>query len=962
MSIGEVGSATKPAVGFAAGSTVVIRDEEWLVRSCEAVGDGWMLSCLGTSELVRDVEATFYTELEEGVTHLDPERARLVADVSPGFRRTRLWLESVLRKTPLPLHEPRLAVCHRMLADDLLYQRRAVAQALSSEVLRPRLLLADAVGLGKTLEIGMILAELARRGRADRILVVTPRHVLEQMQHELWTRFAIPLVRLDSDGIQRVRQTLPSTRNPFTFFKRVIVSVDTLKSARYRAHLEKHRWDVVVIDESHNLSNSSTQNNKLAKVLAPNTDALLLASATPHNGKSESFAELVKLLDPTAIVDVRDYSVKDISHLFVRRHRHSPDVAAVVGQRWAERLEPEVLAVDANAAEEAVFAELADIWLYPDGGSAPVSGKGSSLFPWTLVKAFLSSPAALVETVQARLKRLPADAKRERAALDRLLDLARRARESSKLDALVKHLTTIGVKPGSNERVVLFSERLATLDWLRTELPARLKMPASAFRVLHGSLPDTEQMAVVDEFKRADTPVRVLITGDVASEGVNLHAQCHHLVHVDIPWSLIRIEQRNGRIDRYGQEHPPRIVALATISAHERLSGDIRVLAKLLAKEHVAHKALGDAASLMKLHDEDAEEEAVRRAIAEGRDLDEVIPDPSQDEADWDFDELFADAGEEVPDSPEVIADYDLFRSDLDFLREAVFEAYDDSPARSPGSGGIAWAEHPDEGTVEFVPPGDLMGRLAALPQSYLAERRIRERFVLAVDKAVGQAELARARENVGSTTSWPQAHFLGPLHPVLDWAVDKALSRFGRNEVPVVTGAVDSPVVIGLGTLSNGRGQVVLRSLIGLTFYDEDAPPYIEQEDEVRELLRRAGLRDGGINSGHPVDIEKCQPLIPKAIEAMRGYMDMVKGQRALLVQDPLVRAAHRIRQWRKESEQLALDLAPVRANAVKRSVERHGKQALDLVTELSARKDPMLRVLTIIVPEKPDVEESAR
>src|ERR1700730_1850981 len=103
-----------------------------------------------------------------------------------------------------------------MLVDDLIFQYRAVAQALSPDILRPRILIADAVGLGKTLEIGMILAELVRRGRGERILVVTPKHVLEQMQHELWCRFALPFVRLDSTGIQKVRQKLPATRNPFT--------------------------------------------------------------------------------------------------------------------------------------------------------------------------------------------------------------------------------------------------------------------------------------------------------------------------------------------------------------------------------------------------------------------------------------------------------------------------------------------------------------------------------------------------------------------------------------------------------------------------------------------------------------------------------------------------------------------------------------------------------------------------
>ena len=139
----------------------------------------------------------------------------------------------------MPLTDPRLTVATQGLADPLPYQLTAVRKALDPDNLRPRILLADAVGLGKTLEIGMILAELVRRGRGERILVVTPRHVLEQMQFELWTRFALPFVRLDSVGIQRIRQKLPANRNPFAYFKRAIISIDTLKSDRYLAHLRE---------------------------------------------------------------------------------------------------------------------------------------------------------------------------------------------------------------------------------------------------------------------------------------------------------------------------------------------------------------------------------------------------------------------------------------------------------------------------------------------------------------------------------------------------------------------------------------------------------------------------------------------------------------------------------------------------------------------------------------------------
>ena len=223
----------------------------------------------------------------------------MVADDSPHYRRSRLWLEATLRKTAVPLDGAALTVSADMLADPLGYQQAAVRKALDQANLRTRILLADAVGLGKTLEIGMILSELIRRGRGERILIVTPRHVLEQMQNEMWSRFAIPFVRLDSLGIQRVRQKLPATRNPFSYFKRVIISIDTLKSKQYLAHLRRQTWDAVVIDESHNVTNSGTLNNQLAKVLAPKTDALILASATPHNGK----AGVLRRADPAARAD-----------------------------------------------------------------------------------------------------------------------------------------------------------------------------------------------------------------------------------------------------------------------------------------------------------------------------------------------------------------------------------------------------------------------------------------------------------------------------------------------------------------------------------------------------------------------------------------------------------------------------------------------------------------------------------
>lgn len=253
---------------------------------------------------------------------------------------------------------------------------------------QPRILIADVVGLGKTLEIGILLAELIRRGRGERILVVTPQHILEQFQRELWTRFAIPLVRLDSTGIQRLQREIPAGRNPFAYFKRAIISVDTLKSEVYAHHLEQTDWDAVVIDESHNLVNRGTQNNELARVLARKTDALVLASATPHNGKAESFAELIHMLDEAAIANPAKYEVEDLEHLYIRRTKTSPEVRDAMTGAWADRGPSTPVHVPAGEAETAIFGELIEYWIPADGGA---SVSTAQLVPYQFLKSFLSS-------------------------------------------------------------------------------------------------------------------------------------------------------------------------------------------------------------------------------------------------------------------------------------------------------------------------------------------------------------------------------------------------------------------------------------------------------------------------------------------------------------------------------------------------------------------------------------------
>jgi SNF2 family DNA or RNA helicase len=287
--------------------------------------------------------------------------------------------------------------------DILDYQLWPAYKALSMP--RQRILIADAVGLGKTLECGTLGAELIRRGRGRRILVVTTKAMMVQFQKEFWSRFTIPLVRLDSTTIQRIRTRIPGNHNPFHYYDRAIISVDTLKQDReYRSYLEAAHWDIIIIDEAHNVAKrgrgqSASKRAKLADRLATRSDTLILLSATPHDGRAESFASLMNMLDATAIANEADYTQDDIRDLYVRRFKK--DVLKDLKQHVPER---QVLPVEAQASptEERVFERLNDLKFERIDSHRTAT----QLFKTTLLKAMLSSPAACLETVNNRIKRL----------------------------------------------------------------------------------------------------------------------------------------------------------------------------------------------------------------------------------------------------------------------------------------------------------------------------------------------------------------------------------------------------------------------------------------------------------------------------------------------------------------------------------------------------------------------------
>ncbi len=387
-------------IDYSPGMRVIIRDEEWMIKKVESNSLGRKtIFCLGISSLVKDKDAIFLTDIEE-IEQLDPSKVELKIDDSPFFKRSRLYIESKWRQK-IPT-EPNLYIGSKAAMDLMNFQLEPAQLALRRP--RQRILIADSVGLGKTLEAGILISELIARGKGKRILVVTVKSMMTQFQKELWNRFTIPLIRLDSNRIAKIRSLLPSNYNPFFYYDKTIISIDTLKrDIEYRTHLENAWWDIIVIDEAHNVAQRGTrqaQRARLAKLLADRSDTLLMLSATPHDGRSESFASLMNMLDPTAIANPNDYGKEDIKGLCIRRFKK--DIKHQVHGAFKER-KVSVEKCGSSPEEEDAFAIFVDMKLEMDKKRANIAGQ---LFKTSLEKAMFSSPAACIKSIDERLKKL----------------------------------------------------------------------------------------------------------------------------------------------------------------------------------------------------------------------------------------------------------------------------------------------------------------------------------------------------------------------------------------------------------------------------------------------------------------------------------------------------------------------------------------------------------------------------
>lgn len=475
-----------------------------------------------------------------------------------------------------------------------------------------RLLIADDVGIGKTIEAGLIARELIDRGEVARLAVLCPPHLVEQWQGELQNRFNLQAIALTSASASRVERDLPHGVGLFDQHPVVVVSLDYIKSERHREHFLSIAPECVIVDEAHTCASSGAGKQLrfelLQRLAKDDSRHLILLTATPHSGDEAAFYNLLSLLDPAFLglqsrVSADDPLRQQLARHFVQRRRKDIvewQAETDDGRGFARRMKTELtykLTGDWGAFFDAVQAYCRDIAEQVE--STDPAGQGSARLIWyatlALLRCVASSPAAAVKALTTRLEGKTADLNGphdvDLLGDDRLhdgeaddlhgndlepagqLDEAHNAlQDTTRLKALINEAQRLSGKAGDPKLAaliahmeglvkdgfapVVFCRYVATAHYVAAEL--KKHFPKVLVDVVTGELSPEERRAKIEDMEDgADNPAgRVLVATDCLSEGINLQHLFTAVVHYDLAWNPTRHEQREGRVDRFGQQAP----------------------------------------------------------------------------------------------------------------------------------------------------------------------------------------------------------------------------------------------------------------------------------------------------------------------------------------------------------------------------------------------------------------------
>ena len=594
---------TTDTLDYLPGNLVRARGREWVVQADTHQGDGGSLLRLRPLGGADEDIITLIPELEfEPVTPAtfawpNPEQA--------GNHAAALLLRDALRLKLRAGGGP-FRSFGNIAVEPRAYQLVPLLMALRLTTVR--LLIADDVGIGKTIEAGLIARELIDRGEVARLAVLCPPHLVEQWQGELQNRFNLQAVALTSASASRIERDLPHGVGLFDQHPIVVVSLDYIKSERHREHFLSIAPECIIVDEAHTCASSGAGKQlrfELLQRLAKDAERhLLLLTATPHSGDEAAFYNLLSLLDP-AFVGLQSRTSADdplrqqlARHFVQRRRKDIVEWQAEThdGRGFARRMKTELtykLTGDWGAFFDAVQTYCREM-----AESVEQTQQGSARLIWyatlALLRCVASSPAAAVKALTTRLEGKTAGlnsadeddlleddrlhdgsaddlhgndlepagqldethtALQDAARLQALIAEAQRLSGKAgdpKLAALIAHMEGL-VKDGYAP--VVFCRYVATAHYVAAEL--KKHFPKVLVDVVTGELSPEERRAKVEGMEEGEgAQARILVATDCLSEGINLQHIFTAVVHYDLAWNPTRHEQREGRVDRFGQQAP----------------------------------------------------------------------------------------------------------------------------------------------------------------------------------------------------------------------------------------------------------------------------------------------------------------------------------------------------------------------------------------------------------------------
>jgi superfamily II DNA or RNA helicase len=615
------------------GQIVIVRQRPFVVLDIQAsqlppttvhqgIGSNQHLVKLSSAEdegLGEELEVIW--EIEPGVSCLEKAQLPELKEFDPP-KTFEAFLDAVTWGSVSSADDKALQAPFRSSVDIDDYQLDPVVRALSMP--RVNLLIADDVGLGKTIETGLVAQELILRHRARTILVVCPSSIQVQWKEEMRDKFGLEFRIVDSSLLSDLRRRRGIHVNPWSHFPRLITSIDFLKRERpmrlFRETLPSgdqptypRPYDLLIVDEAHNVAPSGggkyateSMRTSAIRTLSPFFEHKLFLTATPHNGYSESFSALLELLDNQRFARVGPPNKAQLDAVMVRRMKSELEKRWDGSRRFAKRL-VKFIEVPYTDKERNVHQALKHYTTLREESAKTAEEKFATRFVLKLLKKRLfSCPAAFastlekhahtvgagamnigskawqrqleevdndqandeeyeenaLEAVEVASRNVSALAAEEKKLLKELRDYAVAASSlpDSKAKKLITWLKQKLMPNGkwSSDRVLIFTEYRATQKWLHNLLAGEGLAEQGRLEIIYGGsqLEDREKIKAAFQADPADSPVRILLATDAASEGLNLQNHCWQLIHYEIPWNPNRMEQRNGRVDRHGQKNP----------------------------------------------------------------------------------------------------------------------------------------------------------------------------------------------------------------------------------------------------------------------------------------------------------------------------------------------------------------------------------------------------------------------